>query len=398
MSRLPALYQWQAVVGKRLPHLSKPLVAGLALWSFGMVIARSCALTAVAVTLAPILKQGFFTVRERLRDLYREGAAKAGRQRRTLDLSLCWAPWLRWVIGDWGQQQLAVALDATSLGQRFVVLTLSVLYRGSAVPVAWKILHATEKHPWNPEWQTLLQQFQHVVPTGWTVIALADRGLYSKELYQAIQDVGWHPLLRINRQGYFRPAGWYHWRRLDKLLQQPGHRWQGRVTAFKTAPAQLACTLLAGWEDGHDEPWLVLTDLGPQAADVCWYGLRVWIEHSFKETKSGGWQWQHTRMTDPERAERLWLAIALATWWLLSVGGEADSAVAPETLAIVPQTQSSRRPRWRLVAVFRSGWALIMAALINHERLPLGTGHPEPWPTMLPLPSTLQKRRKNLQL
>jgi hypothetical protein len=398
MSRRPALYQGQALVGKRLPHLSKPMVGCLALWSLGMILARSCALTAVAWTLAPILKLKFFTVRERLRDLYREGAAKAGAQRRTLELSTCWAPWLRWVISDWSRPQLAPALDATRLGQRFVVLTITVLYRGSAVPVAWKILHATEKHPWNPEWQTLLQQFQHVVPAGWKVIALADRGLYSKELYRAIQDIGWHPLLRINRQGSFRPAGWYHWRRLDKLLQRPGQRWQGRVTLFQTASARLECTLLAGWEEGHDEPWLVLTDLGPQAADVCWYGLRGWIEHSFKQTKSGGWQWQHTRRLDPERAERLWLAIALATWWLLSVGGEADSEGAPETLGRVPQTESGRRPRWRLVSVFRSGGTLILAALINHERLPLGTGQPEPWPGMLLPPSTPQRRRKNLHL
>jgi hypothetical protein len=30
-------------------------------------------------------------------------------------------------------------------------------------------------------------------------------------------------------------------------------------------------------------------------------------------TERGGWQWQYTRMEDPARAERLWLALALAT-------------------------------------------------------------------------------------
>ena len=57
-------------------------------------------------------------------------------------------------------------------------------------------------------------------------------------------------------------------------------------------------------------------------ADAAWYGLRVWIEQGFKLIKRGGWQWQRTRMTDPERAERLWLAVAVATLWLVSVGGE----------------------------------------------------------------------------
>ncbi len=37
-----------------------------------------------------------------------------------------------------------------------------------------------------------------------------------------------------------------------------------------------------------------------------------------------GWQWRHMRMDDPACAERLWMAIAIATWWLLSVGGEAE--------------------------------------------------------------------------
>jgi hypothetical protein len=103
------------------------MAACLALWSLGMIVARSCSLTAVAWAWVPILHEPFFTVRERLRDLYREADAKAGRQRRDLDLGTCWAPWLAWVLDSWHGQQLAVALDATTLGQRFVVLAVSVL-------------------------------------------------------------------------------------------------------------------------------------------------------------------------------------------------------------------------------------------------------------------------------
>ena len=47
---------------------------------------------------------------------------------------------------------------------------------------------------------------------------------------------------------------------------------------------------------------------------ACGYGLRAWIEQGFKKIKGGGWQWHSTRMTDPARVERLWLAIVLATW------------------------------------------------------------------------------------
>ena len=176
MSRHPELYQWIDTVVMRFPSFSKPQALGLALWSFGMVIARSCSLTAVADVLAPLLGQSFNTLRERLRDTYREAQAKAGEQRVELDVTECWAPWLAWLLDGWQGQQMAIAMDATSLGGRFVVLAISVVYRGCAVPVAWKVLKAEEKHAWKPEWQALLKRFQGLLPEGWTVIVLADRG------------------------------------------------------------------------------------------------------------------------------------------------------------------------------------------------------------------------------
>jgi hypothetical protein len=88
MSRHPELYQWIDTVVMRFPSLSKPQALGLALWS----IARSCNLTAVAYVLAPLMGQSYNTLRERLRDTYREAGAKAGEQRAELDLTPCCYP------------------------------------------------------------------------------------------------------------------------------------------------------------------------------------------------------------------------------------------------------------------------------------------------------------------
>lgn len=313
MSRQPELYQWIDSVVTRFPTLSKPQACGLALWSFGMILSRSCSLSAVADLLAPLLGESFHAVRERLRDLYREADAKAGKQRADLDVSICWGPWLAWILDGWEGKQLAVAFDATSLGNRFVVLAVSVLYRGCAVPVAWKVLKAQTKHAWKPEWLRLLEQFKTRVPSRWTVLVLTDRGLYAKWLYRAIVEVGWHPFLRVNVGGTFRPEGERLWKPFLELCPNVGARWQGRGVAYRGAKTQLRCTLLAYWGEGHEDPWLILTDLPPGSAEACWYGLRAWIERGFKYSKRSGLQWQHTRMDDPERAERLWMAIALAT-------------------------------------------------------------------------------------
>ena len=282
----------------------------------------------------------------------------------------------------WSGHQLAVALDATTLGQRFVVLVISVLYRGCAVPIRWNVLPAGVKQPWRPEWLALLKTLRGQAPPPWTVLVLADRGLYAKWLFEAIQELGWHPLLRVNSGGTFQPTGWVHRYPLTHWTPTVGRHWQGRGTAFAEPKNRLECTLLAYWGEGHQDPWLLLTDLPPEAADACWYGLRAWIEQGFKKIKGGGWQWQSTRMTDPARVERLWLAIAIATWWLLAVGGEAEAALPPVTFPAVPGSPRQQGRRWRLVSIFRQGWALIMAAIFNHQPLPLGHGCPEPWPIL----------------
>ena len=65
-------------------------------------------------------------------------------------MTTCFAPLLQSILKDWPCPRLAVALDATSLFDRLVVLSISIVYRGTAIPVAWKVLRGNVKHPWGP--------------------------------------------------------------------------------------------------------------------------------------------------------------------------------------------------------------------------------------------------------
>jgi Transposase DDE domain len=385
MSCQSAVYQWAEVITTQMPHLSKPQATVLALWSLGMVLARSCALTAVSLFLAQGLNRKVNTMRQQLREFCYEAQAKRGGPRQEVKVESCFAPLLAWVLSWWEGTQLALALDATTLGQRFVVLVVSVVYRGCAIPIAWTVLPATEKHAWRGEWLRMLRQVRTVVPRRYFVIVLADRGLYARWLFQRIVRLGWHPVLRINTGGTFRPGQRVHYQSLREFVPQPGTQWVGEGTAFQGPRRRLNCTLLARWDEGYKDPWLVLTDLAPSAGEACWYGLRAWIEQGFKITKRGGWQWQRTRMSDPQRAARLWLAVAVATLWLLSVGGMAEDTLPVSTLPPLTEVDGPTarlRPatRLRLVSVFRLGWITILVALLNHRRLPYGRFLPEPWP------------------
>ena len=393
MSRQIAVYQqaWSATVREAFPHLSQPQVMVLATFSLGMIFARSCAISAVAAFLSVALERKGNTVRQQLREFCWEATAKAGVKRQEIAVATCFVPLLSWIVRCWHGNQLALALDATTLGDRFAVLAISVVYRGCAIPVAWTILSAGEKHAWRREWLRMLRLLRPAIPPTWTVLVLADRGLYARWLYRRIVRLNWHPFLRINRGGTFRPLGQAHFALLNAFVPQTGTMWTGEGTAFKTPTCRLRCTLLARWEDGHADPWLILTDLPPASCDPCWYGLRMGIERGFKLTKRGGWQWQATRMIDPERAARLWLVIAVATLWLVSVGGEAEasapeSAFDPLASPLPSQARQRHATRLRLVAVFRRGLIRLVLAMIDHAPLPSGEFLPEPWPTALPLP------------
>ena len=75
-------------------------------------------------------------------------------------------------------------------------------------------------------------------------------------------------------------------------------------------------------------------------------------------------------MTDPARATCFWLA--LATLWVVSVGGLPESVARP-----------TPRSRPRLLRCFRRGVIVIITTLLLTGERPSGAFHPEPWPEML---------------
>jgi len=365
------LKQWTRIVSEKMPHLSLPQVVGLATWSFGIVMTQSSSLTRVSQFIATVNGEKVMAVRQRLREWYQEAKAKKGQKRRTLDASSCFAPLLKWVISllPPNIKQIALALDATTIGNKFVVLSINILLAGSGIPIAWCVVQATQPGSWKPHWQKLIDDLCGAIPTGFEVIVTADRGLYADWLYQMIVDARWHPFLRINHQGTYRIPPHDTWQPLADVVRVPGQSWSSRVVCFKTNP--LECTLLACWDIGYKDPWLILTDLEPTLASALWYGLRPSTECVYRDVKSDGWQWHHTRLLNPKRAERLWLAIAVSTLWMLIYGGEAENqSLAPTFKPLRSQERVFCFPmKWnrpRHLSCFLLGWLTLIANLLNH--------------------------------
>jgi len=378
------LKEWSKIVSSHFPNLSLPEIAGLVTWSFGMVMTGSSSLTRVSELIAKIKGESINTVRRRLKEWYLNSESKKGKKRRELNVSKCFAPLLSWVLSLWKSEEkwLPLAIDATYVGQNFTVLSVHVLDQGCGIPVAWKIVKGTEKGSWKPLWIELFQSLQDVVPNDWQVIVSADRGLYADWLFSEICALNWHPFLRINhhyRNDQIR--GEKEWRCLEQVVQNTGMRWSGNVTCFKSNP--LDCTLLARWDEGYQDPWLIVTDLEPEQANALWYGLRSWIESSYRDLKSDGWQWHKTRLREPARAERIWLAMAVATLWTITMGSE-QKKLLPETLKeeITDDDnlgqKSALKKVNRSISCFLQGLINIVANLICGKGIHLNDLYPQP--------------------
>ena len=201
--------QWLRTIMQHLPHLSKPQATVLALWSFGMVLARSCALTAVSHLLAKGLQaQGADRTAAAARMVLRH-PTQAGRQapstpRRDLFCPSCWAGssaggrarnWRwpsmpqRWGHGSWCWRS---------------VWSIAVV----AIPVAWEVLlvgpkgGGLESHLRHSAGQAQESHTRyldgHCPDRPWPGVGHS---------FNKITELKWHPMMRVKKGGKFRPKG-----------------------------------------------------------------------------------------------------------------------------------------------------------------------------------------------
>jgi len=377
-------YQLLASTEQHFPDLKSSQIRGLVLWVYGALLAQSARQSAVIGALSSMAN--FHALRQYLREFLRDGSEKATPCNTQLEVGLCFAPLLRWLLSLWRGQQLALAVDATAHGTRVVALVVSVLYRGSAIPIAWRIMPANRPGPWIPEILLLLQALGPEVPKSMKVVVMTDRGLWSPRLWKQIRALGWHPLMRVKNNTSFQPLQGCR-QPARRLIPGPGYAWLGSGTAFSHPNKRRRFgTLVVVWDTDQKEPWIVITDLSPEAVGVCWYGLRFWIELGFRALKGVGWQWQHTRRIDPQRVARYWLVLAVATLWTTAYGTRAEDA---DYAGVPPERLRCPRPcpgllRTRKNSVMKRGISCLTRQMLRGRLWRQLWLQPEPWPTPHP--------------
>jgi hypothetical protein len=233
------------------------------------------------------------------------------------------------------KKKLLVALDWVDI-KGFQTLVASVVLKGRSIPICWA---STTNHVYdghrsrNAFEESLLLVLRDMIPEKIKVIILADRGFGRTALATFCQRQGFGYVIRIQPKVSVRLRG-FHGKLLDypvykgiaKVLKNVSYRSDGAVTQ----------NVVVHWRRNlpakRDECWFLMTDQQGSAHQLCrLYGQRMTVEQLFRDDKNkrNGWSLRDTRITKPDRIDRLLLILAIAYLLLCGVGLIAKARFKP---------------------------------------------------------------------
>jgi len=258
-----------------------------------------------------------------------------------------------WDVG----KVLYLALDTSMLMGEYCLVRISVVFRGRAVPIVWRVLSHRSSRVSYQVYKQLIDEAYKLVPKGVKVVLLADRGFCDLNLLKHLRRLGWHYRIRIKCNFLLHYRG--KCLSADEFHLNPGQAIYLRkvyLTGEKYGPLHVAL----GWSKDAKEKWYVVSDEPVGVDTFREYGLRSDIEENFLDDKSNGFKLEESRIDSAEGLERLCMVIGVATLYLVSQGIEV--------------VRKGRRrevdPHWfRGLSYLKIGWRWVKKALSMGLRL-----------------------------
>ena len=236
-----------------------------------------------------------------------------------IEVHSLYAPLLVQALEDWDRKTVYVALDTSMLWNSYCIVRLSLVYRGRAIPIVWKVLEHGSASIALEAYQALLDQAAKLLfPFHCKVIFLADRGFADTNLMRHLLSLGWHFRIRIKESFYVYRSGQRR-RRVNQIPLAAGHTlfWHNiQITQERFGNVHLAL----GRTLDSKERWVVISDEPTHLETFQEYGLRFDIEENFLDDKSNGFQLEASLIRSAKALERLCFVLAVTTLYLVSQG------------------------------------------------------------------------------
>lgn len=267
------------------------------------------------------------------------------------------------VLANWQQREINLVMDRTDIEDRWSILSVGVAYQKRMLPLAWLVLPfggTSAEHQ-----LSLLRQVKPHLPSveQTRIHFFGDSEFRSVELQQEMQDYQWHWQVGLKGDTLFRFANDQPWRALTTLSLQPGQRRYVQHIILTKKHSFAPVNLIAAWSANQDHPKFWALD---QAANKeAWRRgrKRFWIEPTFRDWKSYGFDLERTQLDDPQRLDRLILAVSLTTLWLIHIG---------DWLTQHGHRSFLEAPHKRDFSLFRLGRDHLQRAATVGVRIPIG--------------------------
>jgi len=269
-----------------------------------------------------------------------------------------YGPLIEQALVSWMGKRVYVALDTSMLWNTYCLIRLSLIYRGRAVPLGWRVIEHGSAAVAFETYKALLEEVQSHLPLACKAVFLADRGFADTQLMSHLRQLGWHFRIRIKTNFWIHPSHLASFQ-VGAIELQPGHMcfWQGvSMTDKHFGPVHLAVARPLGSE----EYWYVISDEAADLKTFEEYGLRFDIEENFLDDKSNGFQLESSLIRSAEALERLCLVLAVTTLYLVSLG----------TFVVKHGKRRLVDPHWfRGLSYLKIGWNWVTYALIRGYEL-----------------------------
>src|SRR6266699_3964237 len=228
-------------------------------------------------------------------------------------------PYADLLLSHLALQTLVLVMDGSVVGRGCNALMIHVVYKGRALPLAWRVRQGPKGHFPEALHIALVELISGLIPEGTPVVLLGDGEFDGTGLQQTVQDAGWSSVCRT---GTHRTAWWDgETFRLDTLgaCSKPGTLVALSEVWF-TREAYGPIMLICGWAKGCKTPLYLVSNMA-SAEEACrLYAKRFRIETFFSDQKSRGFHLHKSHLSDPQRLSRLLIAACLAYIWIVYLG------------------------------------------------------------------------------
>jgi hypothetical protein len=213
-------------------------------------------------------------------------------------------------------------LDCSKVGAGHQLLMVALAYRKRALPIAWTWVRTPRGHSSTHKQLALLRYVQSLLPTDGRVVLVGDCEFGAVAIARQVECWGWGYVLR--QQGDTRVCVsrtaliWCHFATL--VTQRKERVWYEH--ALVTIKHLYHAKLLAYWETGEKEPWLLMTNLADARTALKAYRCRMWIEEMFGDWKRHGVDIEKTHLRGCVHLSRLVFLVALLYLWLVTRGAQ----------------------------------------------------------------------------